>query len=67
LLLKRCPNHEYTEKQYLQIFTEGLTHNNMMFLDASAGGSLKSKTDHEVQDLIEKMVQNEYHADADKK
>ena len=27
LMLKRCPNHELTEKQYLQIFTEGLTHN----------------------------------------
>jgi len=56
LLLKRCPNHEYTEKQYLQIFTEGLSQNNRMFLDASVGGSLKSKTDHEVQALIEKMA-----------
>jgi len=48
LMLKRCPNHELTEKQYLQIFTEGLTHNIRMFLDALAGGSLKNKTDHEV-------------------
>jgi len=31
LTLKRCPNHELTEKQYLQIFTEGLTHNIRMF------------------------------------
>jgi hypothetical protein len=67
LLLKRCPNHEFTDKQYLQIFTEGLTHNNRMFLDASAGGSLKSKTNHEVQALIESMAENEYRADADKK
>jgi len=29
--LKRCPGHEFTDKQYLQVFTEGLTHNNMMF------------------------------------
>jgi len=26
LMLKRCPNHELSEKQYLQIFDEGLTH-----------------------------------------
>ena len=49
LMLKRCLNHELTEKQYLQIFTEGLTHNIRMFLDASAGGSLKNKTGHEVK------------------
>ena len=66
LMLKRGPNHELTEKQYLQIFTEGLKNNIRMFLDASAGGSLKNKTDHEVQDLIESMAQNEYQADAKK-
>jgi len=33
-----------------------MSHNNKMFLDASDGGSLKSKTDHEVRDLIEKMA-----------
>jgi len=64
LMLKRCPNHELSEKQYLQIFTEGLTHNIRMFLDASAGGSLKNKTDHEVEALIESMAQNKYRADA---
>jgi len=67
LLLKRCLNHEFSNKQYLQIFTEGLTHNLRMFLDASAGGSLKSKTDHKVQTLIENMASNEYRVDAEKK
>jgi len=38
-----------------------------MFLDASAGGSLKNKTDHEVEALIEIMAQNEYRSDAEKK
>jgi hypothetical protein len=38
-----------------------------MFLDASAGVSLKSKTDHEVQALIESMAANEYRVNADKK
>jgi hypothetical protein len=66
-LLRKCPNHEFTEKQYLQIFTEGVTPNTRMFLDASAGGSLKSKTDLEVQALIENMASNEYRAEAKKK
>jgi hypothetical protein len=38
-----------------------------MFLDASAGVSLKSKTDHEVQALIESMAANEYRVNPDKK
>ena len=38
-----------------------------MFLDASASGSLKNKTDHEVQALIENMACNEYRAEAAKK
>jgi len=38
-----------------------------MFLDASTGGSLKNKTDHEIEALIESMAQNEYRADAEKK
>jgi len=38
-----------------------------MFLDVSAGGSLKNKTDHEVKALIESMAQNEYRVDAEKK
>ena len=67
LMLKRCPNHELSEKQYLQIFTEGLTHNIRMFLDTSTSGSLKNKTDHEVEALIERMAQNEYHDNAEKK
>jgi len=67
LLLKRCPGHEFKDKQYLQIFTEGLTHQNRMFLDASAGDSMRVKTDHEVQTLIENMDQNEYRVDAKKK
>lgn len=31
------------------------------------GGSLKVKTDHEIQTLIENMANNEYCADAEKK
>jgi len=38
-----------------------------MFLDASVGGSLKNKIDHEVEALIESMTQNKYRANAEKK
>lgn len=38
-----------------------------MFLDASAGGSLRVKTIQEVQPLIKNMAQNEYRADSEKK
>jgi len=32
----------------------------LILLDASDGGSMKVKTDREVQTLIENMAQNEY-------
>lgn len=38
LLLKRCHGHEFSDKQYLQVFIVGLTHQNKMFFDASVGG-----------------------------
>jgi len=39
----------------------------MMFLDASVGGSMRVKTDHEVQTLKENMAQNDNRANAEKK
>ena len=66
LMPKRFPAHDLSEKSYLQVFIEGLTHSHRMFSDASAGGSMRVKTDHEVQTLIENMSQNEYYAEAEK-
>ena len=65
-LLKRCPTHDISEKVQMQVFSEGLTHNHKMLLDASAGGSMRVKTDREVQTLVENMSQNEYRADKEK-
>jgi len=56
LLLKKCPSHGLDEKSSLQVFTEGLTANHIMFLDASVGGSMRTKIDHEVRSLIENMT-----------
>jgi len=66
-LLKRYPTHDLSEQSYLQVFTKGLTHSQKMFLDASIGGIMRVKTDHEVQTQIENMAQNEYRAEAEKK
>jgi hypothetical protein len=67
LLLKRCPPHGFDKLEQMQIFTLGLNVQTRMLLDASAGGSLKVKTDHEVQALIENMAQNEYRTNSEKK
>jgi len=66
LLLKRCLTHDLSEKVQLQVFTEGLSQHHKMLLDASAGGSMRVKIDHEVQTLIENMTQNQNRAAADK-
>ena len=44
----------------MQIFTHGMHVQTRMLLDASYGGSIRVKTDLEVQNLIEIMAQNEY-------
>jgi len=48
-LLKRYPTHDFSEKTQMQIFTVGLRTNQRMILDASAGGIMRVKYDHEVQ------------------
>jgi len=44
----------------MEIFTHGMNVQTRMLLDASTGGSIRVKTDLEVQNLIEIMAQNEY-------
>ncbi|MCI84717.1 hypothetical protein A2U01_0105995, partial [Trifolium medium] len=46
--------------ELMQIFTGGMIIQHRMHLDASAGGSINSKTTEEVKELIEQMCQNEY-------
>jgi hypothetical protein len=42
------------------IFTNSMTIQQRMLLDASTGGSMKNKTPAEVEELIENMCLNEY-------
>jgi hypothetical protein len=50
----------------MQHFTQGLRAQTRMFLDASAGGSLKNKNQTQARELIENMAQNEYRVQNDR-
>ncbi|GAU24177.1 hypothetical protein TSUD_84120 [Trifolium subterraneum] len=60
LLKRKCPNHIIDVMEHMQIFTGCMKIQHMMHLDASAGGSIKMKTEEEARQLIEQMCQNEY-------
>jgi hypothetical protein len=60
LLKRRCPNHKINYAELMLIFTDSMTIQQRMLLDASAGGSMRNKTLAEVEELIEQMCQNDY-------
>ncbi|CAJ2674991.1 unnamed protein product [Trifolium pratense] len=66
LCLKKCPKHGLDSHTQMQHFTQGLRAQTRMFLDASAGGSLKNKNQTQARELIESMAQNEYRVQNDR-
>jgi hypothetical protein len=52
--------------ELIHIFVNSMKTKQRMLLDASAGGSIKSKTPAEVEQLIETMCRNEYNKEEDK-
>ncbi|XP_045802421.1 uncharacterized protein LOC123896006 [Trifolium pratense] len=66
LYLKKCPKHGLDNHTQMQHFTQGLRAQTRMFLDASAGGSLKNKNQTQARELIESMAQNEYRVQNDR-
>jgi hypothetical protein len=46
--------------EQMQIFTSEMKMQHIMFLDASDGGTIKTKTNEEVKEFIEQMCHNEY-------
>ncbi|MCI07973.1 hypothetical protein A2U01_0029043, partial [Trifolium medium] len=60
LCLKKCPNHGFDGLSQMQMFTQGLRPQTRMLLDASVGGSLKSKDEGQARELVETIVQKEY-------
>ncbi|XP_045831120.1 uncharacterized protein LOC123922450 [Trifolium pratense] len=66
LSLKKCPKHGLDSHTQMQHFTQGLRAQTRMFLDASAGGSLKNKNQTQARELVESMAQNEYRVENDR-
>ncbi|MCI01033.1 hypothetical protein A2U01_0022057 [Trifolium medium] len=60
MLVRRCPNHRICAAELMHIFINGMEKHQRMHLDASAGGSIQSKTPSKVEELIEIICQNEY-------
>lgn len=60
LLLCRCPNHNMNNMEQMQNFIKGLKGQTCTLLDASVGGMIRTMTEPQVKDLIEKMCLNEY-------
>lgn len=52
LLLRKCLNHNMSFMEQMIHFIIGLIKQTRMLLDASSGGTLRSKTDDEVKMLI---------------
>jgi hypothetical protein len=44
----------------MQIFTQGIKAQTRMLLNTSIGGTMKTKSNVEVKNLVENMAQNEY-------
>lgn len=60
LLLQKCLNYNMSYVEKMIHFIDGLRTQTRMFLDASAGGTVRLKSDEELKTLIENMCQNEY-------
>jgi hypothetical protein len=66
LYKRRCPNHMICAAELMHIFVNSMKTKQRMLLDASAGGSIRSKTPTEVEEFIETMCRNEYNKEEDK-
>lgn len=48
--------------EQMKNFTRGLKVHTRMFLEALGGGTMRTKNEDEVKELIERMCHNEYHS-----
>lgn len=60
LLIHKFPNHNMSDMKQMQNFINGLQAQVQMLLDASIGGTIRTLTEPQVKELIEKMSLNEY-------
>jgi len=59
-LLRLCPHHGLQKWMVVQTFYNGVTQLVRSMIDAAAGGTLMSKKEEEVYNLIEEMALNNY-------
>ena len=60
-LLRQCPHHGIPKHEIIQIFYDGLGAPDRYFLDATSGGTFKSKYEDEALELIELVAENSHH------
>ena len=61
-LLRRCPNNNFDDVAQLHIFYSGLKPQTKMILNASAGGTMMSKSPEEAIAIIDSIVASDYHS-----
>src|SRR3954468_22040227 len=65
-MLRKCKGHGFTDVDQIHMFRNGLTATNKTLLDATAGGSLMSKTPEEATQIIERMALNDRQGNHDR-
>lgn len=65
-LIRRCPHHVIPEWLKVQTFYNGLNNTIRSMIDASASGSLNTKTLEKAKALIENMAANNYTSSFDR-
>src|SRR3954466_1539146 len=65
-MLRKCKGHGFTDVDQIHMFRNGLTATNKTLLDATAGGSLMSKTPEEATQIIERMALNDRQSNHDR-
>lgn len=66
VLLQRCHNHNMINTEKMQNFIKGIIIQTRMLLDASTSGTIRVLTEVQVNELIEKMILNEYHSPSER-
>ncbi|KAK2397155.1 hypothetical protein QL285_058761 [Trifolium repens] len=59
-MLRRCHNHGFDDLTQIHIFHNGLQHQPRLLLDATAGGSLMSKSVEDAITIIERMALSDH-------
>src|SRR3954467_14985216 len=65
-MLRKCKGHGFSDVDQIHMFRNGLTATNKTLLDATAGGSLMSKTPEEASQIIERMALNDRQGNHDR-